>query len=148
MEKVKKTGKNGCWSWTGNVNPKGYGTIKRGYNENNIVAHRASWEVHRGPIPDGMLVLHKCDNPPCTNPDHLFLGTHQDNMDDMVTKERQSKLTGENHGRAKLTEKEVLEIRDLYGFHHYERNELALKFNISYATIGDIIHFRSWKNIK
>jgi HNH endonuclease len=85
-EKVKKT--DGCWEWTARRLPKGYGTISCVDHRTSLCAHRVSWELHNGPIPDGMWVLHHCDNPQCANPDHLFLGTHTQNMRDMLAKGR------------------------------------------------------------
>ncbi len=81
---------SGCWLWTGATFASGYGQTRRNYRERR--AHRASWEVHRGPIPEGMCVLHKCDVKLCVNPDHLFLGTHAENMADMSRKGRVSRL--------------------------------------------------------
>lgn len=83
-QRVEKT--DGCWRWTGPLHAFGYGLIWRGGN--NVGAHRISWEIHVGPIPDGLFVLHRCDNPPCVRPDHLFLGTQADNIHDMVAKGR------------------------------------------------------------
>jgi hypothetical protein len=80
---------SGCWLWIGATNGKGYGKIQQGRRGGiPLLAHRVSWELHRGPIPDGLMVLHQCDSPPCVNPDHLFLGTGLDNMRDMVAKSR------------------------------------------------------------
>lgn len=76
---------SGCWLWIANANRTGYGCLS---DSKQRLAHRISWEIHRGPIPEGLYVLHKCDVPICVNPEHLFLGTHQDNMDDMVRKGR------------------------------------------------------------
>lgn len=75
-----------CWKWIGSKYPNGYGYIY--YNKNHIGSHRVSWEIHNGIIPDKMCVLHKCDNPNCINPKHLFLGTMSDNTKDMVSKHR------------------------------------------------------------
>lgn len=94
----------GCWLWIGAALPRGYGriTVRTGVSD---YAHRLSWEMHRGGIPDGMFVCHKCDTPRCVNPDHLFLGTHTENMTDMAVKGRA--LAGERGTSAKLTEDQV-----------------------------------------
>ena len=89
-EKVRKGG--GCWLWTGNRHRRGYGILglrREGKRTISAKAHRLSWEIHNGPIPAGMVVCHHCDNPPCVNPSHLFLGTQVDNIRDMVAKGRQ-----------------------------------------------------------
>lgn len=84
-EKVTRSNE-GCWTWQGSRNESGYGVLLvRG---RKLVAHRVSWEVIFGPVPDGMLVLHRCDNPPCVRPDHLFIGTHMDNIQDCIAKGR------------------------------------------------------------
>ena len=77
---------SGCWEWTGSKNDKGYGRVYADRDEKR--AHRAMWEQAHGPVPDGLWVLHRCDNPPCVNPDHLFLGTPLDNVRDMMAKGR------------------------------------------------------------
>lgn len=78
-----------CWIWTGCKTRFGHGQIGRGGRGTGLIpSHRVSWEMHNAPVPDGLWVLHHCDNPPCVRPDHLFLGTHQDNMHDMVRKGR------------------------------------------------------------
>ncbi len=104
---VDADGPDGCWEWTGGRLPKGYGNIWDG--EKLSRAHRVSYELFRGAIPQGMQVLHSCDNPPCTNPGHLFLGTNADNLADRVAKGRSA--SGERHGNAKLTTAQVLAIR-------------------------------------
>jgi hypothetical protein len=98
----------GCWIWLGRKYPNGYGRI--GYQGSEICSHRLSWIVHRGQITDELMVLHKCDNPKCINPDHLFLGTQADNMHDMVTKNRQQH--GSGHYASKITEEIVRYIRN------------------------------------
>jgi hypothetical protein len=88
-----------CWNWTASTKPFGYGRFvtRNHYKQKEELAHRVSWELHYGPIPQGMFVCHKCDNPPCVNPEHLFLGTGDDNMKDRNSKQRQAK--GERHGK-------------------------------------------------
>ena len=79
----------GCWTWVGNLAAKGYGKIRTaGRGSAWLYAHRASWQLHNGPIPNGLCVLHRCDNPPCVNPEHLWLGTWADNNRDMALKGR------------------------------------------------------------
>jgi hypothetical protein len=100
---------NGCWEWNGCASPVGYGFFYYGDGLGMVNAHRAAWMLYRGSIPDGSQVLHRCDNPSCVNPDHLFLGTHQENMDDKGAKGRQAE--GEGHGLAKMNNRAVMEIR-------------------------------------
>jgi hypothetical protein len=86
---------SGCWLWVGNAIPHGYGIIRINKPRTQRLAHRVSWQVHRGDIPTGLCVLHRCDNRLCDNPDHLFLGTQRDNLQDMLRKgrDRWSKTT-------------------------------------------------------
>ena len=105
--KVKKDTESGCLEWTGTLNELGYGRFK--INGKLILAHRFSYELHKGPIADGMYCLHSCDNRRCCNPNHLSVGTHIDNMKDMIYKNRQAK--GSLQGRSKLNEDQVLIIK-------------------------------------
>lgn len=91
-----------CWKWVANKNNAGYGMLRRGGLANKTPAHRISWEIHNGPIPEGMFVLHKCDNPECTNPEHLFLGTPADNMKDKESKGR--------HGRTEIWRNKIAAV--------------------------------------
>ena len=98
-----------CWNWTGATENKGYGQIF--FHGKLELVHRVSWTLHIGPIPEGWLVLHSCDAPPCFRPTHLFLGDYQDNSDDCVSKGRHQH--GETHSFAKLNRRSVVEIRSL-----------------------------------
>lgn len=110
--KVRKTKK--CWIWTGAKILSGYGRF--GIKNKAYYSHRISWSLVNGTIPKGFQILHKCDNPSCVNPNHLFIGTQKDNMLDMMKKGRKAKikLTGEINPKAVLTEKQVKEIRRKY----------------------------------
>lgn len=110
--RVAIAGRDDCWEWKGYTTPYGYGQI--GDGQRVLSTHRTSWELSVGPIPDGAVVCHKCDNPPCVNPDHLFIGTHQDNCDDKMRKGRHVTRRGTDHPFAKLTDGQINEIRARY----------------------------------
>lgn len=148
-----------CWPWKFGKNPDIYGLMRIG--KNKMVAHRVSFIIHNGAVPDSLLVLHKCDNPPCVNPNHLFAGTHQENMDDMVKKGRSAKglkngqhtkpektVVGSAHGKSKLTESDVREIRSLYAAGGIKQSELASRFGITPQNISDIVIFATWKHVQ
>jgi len=107
-----------------------------------VYAHRLAWEVEYGPIPKGTCVCHICDNPLCINPEHLFLGTHTDNMNDMVLKGRTQH--GERRHSAKLTEDQVREIRQC---RYWPQRELSNKFGVSQSTISVILAGKKWKHV-
>lgn len=112
-----------------------------------VKANRASWMIHYGPIPEGMLVCHHCDNPACVNPNHIFLGTQKDNMKDMIRKGRANKAIGSKTGNAKLTEDEVRQIVDLFLSGRCTRKEIAPIFGVSYSLIKQIIRGEVWKHV-
>lgn len=129
---------NGCWEWSGGKNASGYGVFC--INSKPIPAHRASWEAHYNkPIPKGKWVLHACDNPACINPNHLFLGTHQDNVTDKVMKGRQSR--GETLG--KLSESDVLTIRNS----SEPQRALAERYGVSVQNISKVQRREIWTHI-
>ena len=137
--KVDKGGPDECWLWQAATDGWGYGQIKVARKTRG--AHRISYEITKGPIPDGMCVCHHCDNASCMNPNHLFLGTQQDNMSDKVQKGRAA--TGEHNGRAKLTDYEVRQIRAS----DKTQRVLGLDFGVDQALIGRIKRRQIWTHI-
>lgn len=117
------------------------------YKNGSIAVHRASYMVWKGEIPKGMYVLHKCDNRACINPEHLFLGTHIDNMNDMKKKNRQHKRPGQSHHVNKLKNKDVLEIRRLWKSGKETQSSLSKKYYVSIACIHNVVKRKSWTHI-
>lgn len=132
----------GCWLWTGGRYSNGYGAMPLGRISENMPAHRFSYQRYKGEIPPGIFVCHKCDTKTCVNPDHLFLGTHTQNMRDMRKKGRAP--IGERHGGAKLTEGQVLLIRK----DPRALIPIAAEYGVSEASIHNIKHFKTWAHIK
>lgn len=150
--KVSKT--DTCWNWTGADDGKGYGRLWNGkygallgFSGKMIQSHRFSWILHHGNIAEGLCVLHKCDNPSCVNPDHLFLGTLQDNVVDMIDKNRQSK--GESCHLSKMTFDQVTEIRRVYKrIMHTAIRQTANETGCDYEMVYDVIRENTWKSTK
>jgi hypothetical protein len=136
---------SGCWIWLKSVNRKGYGQFKWDDGKTTL-AHRASWKAHKGEIPTGLLVCHKCDVPACINPDHLFLGTDKDNCDDKLRKGREAKVTGEANPRAKLTEHHVNAIIGELASGRTLRS-LAEEYGVRINTIHHIKTGRNWRHL-
>lgn len=134
---------NGCWEWQGARHRQGYGNFP--YKRSVHLAHRISWKLFKGEIPINMKVCHKCDNPPCVNPDHLFLGYQKDNVNDMFKKQRKDHK-GEKHPRVKLTKQQILEIRDLLN-RGITQEIICSKYGITNSHVGSIKHRRTWKDI-
>ena len=145
-EKYYAEPRDGCWLWEGSINNGGYAAI--GVGKKMVHAHRVSWELHIGPIPEGegyhgTCVCHHCDVRSCVRPDHLFLGDHQQNMADRDAKGRRADASGEAVGTAKLTDAKVLEIRADSGTHR----EIAEKYGIDRSNVGYIKARKTWKHI-
>lgn len=123
------------------TNSDGYGQFS--FSGKHYRAHRVAYEVAKGKIPAGMFVCHTCDNPSCVNPDHLFLGTHSDNMLDMHKKRRGPRICGENNGRAKLS---IANIERIKALHQSGRSQasLARELGVAQATISRVINGKRW----
>ena len=144
MSHVSPEPNSGCWLWAGSVNNSGYGMFCREQGKAGS-AHRISYEIFCEPIPEGLHILHRCDNRVCVNPEHLFFGTNQDNIADMVQKGRQRVLKGEEIGNSKLTEKQVREIFAQRG--QKPQRAIAVEYGVARQTIKDILKGKTWKHI-
>jgi len=135
---------SGCWLWAAAYQLNGYGQFR--FNGLHQMAHRVSWQLFRGNIPAGMHVLHDCDTPACVNPDHLFLGTHADNMADMKDKRRHpgGGVRGSRHPDAKLTESDVVAIRNTVGLSTYK---LGAIYGVDHSTIWEILKRKKWRHV-
>lgn len=141
---VKDPAPDGCWIWRGGK-PKDYGTIElRGCT---LHAHRVAWELHNGPIPAGLHVLHTCDVRRCVRPGHLFLGTTRDNQLDCVKKGRNNPLRGEASRLTRFTAAEVLAMRGQYDAGGVSITELARQRHCSVANAWAIVRHKSWKHL-
>lgn len=134
---------DGCWYWLGYTNNRGYGLISANGKPN--LTHRVNYELLKGKIPTGMLACHHCDNPMCINPDHIFIGTTHDNMQDKVRKGRSSNNLGYNNPNAIVTANQVLEIRSLKATKTYK--EIAKIYGISHHYAWNLVNRKSWKHI-
>ena len=142
---VKRSDKS-CWAWDGNKSKQGYGKISI-FGDAHL-AHRISYELFKGPIPESMMVCHSCDNPECTNPEHLFLGTAQTNMSDKISKGRhKGAKRGGDHHLSKLSEFDVKRIRRIYAQGGVTQYQLADQFNVSQPEISMIVTFKKWGHV-
>ena len=144
-EKVDKSGD--CWVWTGRLRPDGYARV--GYKGGRCLVHRLSWILHYGEIQDGMDVLHTCDNPPCVNPNHLFLGTHLENMQDRDSKGRGKipRISGSRHWNSSLHEGDVRVIRDLHANGCMQKH-ICEFLGIASGVVSEIVNRKAWKHVQ
>lgn len=133
-----------CWEWQGYKFKKGYGGIQ--LKSGNTAAHRVSWIIQNGDIENGMCVCHKCDNPSCVNPSHLFLGTFADNNKDRALKGRSADVSGENNPSARLSELDVIKIKELRK--NSSQRNVAKLFGVGKTTIARIDHGLTWRFLK
>jgi len=140
--KVDVRGPGECWPWTGARTKRGYGHLTR-EGGGHVYAHRAAWEMNFGAIPAGLFVCHRCDNPACVNPAHLFLGTNQDNVSDMVAKGRH--LRGERHGMATITNAQAREVRERLARGERQAH-IARALGISKGTVHNIKRGVAWSH--
>lgn len=154
LDKVVRIPFSGCWIFTGATNEAGYGIVGTGgRGQPNDRAHRITYRHYCGPIPYGMFVCHSCDTPSCCNPDHLFLGTNQDNVDDMVRKGRNSKpprnlhIVGSVHVNSRFTDDEVAFVRTCHALYGVSIYRLAKEFGVAQSTMNRVVSGARYKNV-
>jgi hypothetical protein len=132
-----------CWLWTGSLNHSGYGLFR--FRGQSRVASRVSWILSNGEIPKGIFVCHKCDNPRCVRPSHLFLGTHRENIDDMMLKGRAQKARGETASSSKFSNEQTEEIRNMYKSSGLTMRALGKLFSVNSGTICRMINRETYR---
>lgn len=143
-DKYEVVTESGCWLWTSCLYPNDYGYLK--CKDKSKLAHRISYEIYKGELKPEEIVRHTCDVRCCVNPNHLIAGTQKDNMQDMYTKGRRIQTGIHNH-MAKLTEKEVREIRSKYKLGSVTLEQLGNEYNVNFRTISQIVNYKRWKDI-
>lgn len=136
----------GCWEWGGGRLQRGMGYGRVSWMSKSVTAHRLAYETWVGPIPEGLIVRHKCDNPPCINPEHLEIGTPADNARDMIERGRKVVTRGEGFKSTKLTESQVRAIRKLYS-EGVSQMDLAEQFGVTNKNISLIVLGKTWRHI-
>lgn len=151
--KVDRRGPDECWPWTAAKKPDGYGSFRPAGRQGGLaLAHRIAWELTQGPIPPGKQVLHECDQPPCCNPAHLFLGDNVANVKDKVAKGRQARgeacaIRGSRHGSAKLTEDDVRAIRAAVAAGELQR-VVGSRYGITPHNVSRIVSGLAWSHVQ
>lgn len=133
-----------CLEWTGATHRQGYGFTR--LNDKMVTTHRLAYKLEHGHIPEDKIVCHTCDNPVCCKPEHLFVGTQQDNMNDKTVKGRGNQPKGDAHGGHKLTEEQVLEIRELVKTSMIQK-DIADMYGIGRSNVSAIKLRKKWKHI-
>lgn len=141
-KKVEKT--DTCWLWKGSIHRTGYGHFK--FQGRTQQAHRVSFILANGPVPDGLMVCHTCDVRSCVNPDHLFLGTNKDNIADAAAKGRMSH--GEAHRDAKLTTADVIAIRARYRSGQASIRGMAREYGMAHCNMQSVVHGKTWRHVE
>ncbi len=144
-KKVDIKSEDECWEWLGCKDKNGYGQFR--VNNKTYKSHRISWILENGDIPENYCICHSCDNPLCCNPNHLFLGTHKDNIADRDKKGRQAIRNGIKNGNHKKIDQEILEIRQKYLTGLYTQKDLAEEYGVSQTQISFIVNKKQWKHI-
>lgn len=160
LSKVDK--RSGCWVWTGRITEQGYGQFA--VKSKPRAAHRVSFELFNGPIPEGKIVRHRCDNPICVNPKHLFLGTVVDNARDRVLRKRDNPPSGDRHWtrqhpewivrgkrgpvkrRGRLNVRKAEQVKMMFNAGKYTKSDLARRFRVSIGTISGVVTGRVWRS--
>lgn len=143
--KVQKADGDGCWVWIAAKNRLGYGLF--GFERKSMLAHRVAFVLTYGPIPDGVLLRHRCDNPACVRPDHLLPGDNAANTQDAIERGRRPVFKGMKNGRAKLTDDQVREIRQRYDAGGTTILILAAQFGMSKSQIYNIVTCAQWNEV-
>ena len=133
-----------CHFWDAAQTKFGYGKLSSGKNK-WVLAHKFSFEKAKGNVPEGMFVLHTCDNPSCVNPEHLYIGTSKDNAQDRESRKRGNHAFGERHGRSKLSVDLVYKIREEYGTGKFSFRQLGKIYNVDGKTVADIVRNKLWQ---
>jgi hypothetical protein len=142
LDKVMVDDVSGCWNWTADIDKDGYGRVRGSHVW--ALSHRRVYELFIGPIPDGLHILHSCDNRRCVNPCHLHAGTNADNMAEKVARGRQPSHKGEKNPCAKLNYLKAERIRKLFATGKYTKAELGRRFEVSDVLIGKVVRHELW----